>query len=457
VTGYALLIPEFLVLAAAFWALFAEVLPGHDRGAAWAGFVATSAGAVVAALLPLSASGPFAGHLAFDGPARFARVSVLVLSAVWLLWTAGRGSGRMREAVALSLFTTLGALFMSSATEIVTLVLAIELSTMPAYVLIGYRRDDVLGLEGALKYFLLSMLTSLVMLYGFSFVYGISGSTRFAEIDLTHAGTLGLIAVVLALIGMLAKLSAAPFHYWSPDAYAGAQPWTVSFISTVPKVAGAIATVRLLSVIAPGSMPMSTIIAVVAGASMLLGNLGALTQTDVRRMMAYSGVAHTGYLLVAAATLTNAGFLAAVLYSVAYSFPSLGIMLIAAEEGPALTDFNGLAARRPAIAWATVLMLLSLVGIPPLAGFFGKLFLFQSALTHGQAVLVVLAVIMSVVSAGYYLRIVRAMFFSEETEGHRGAVGNRIAGLAITACVVAVVAMGLAAGPLVSALGAFAN
>ena len=452
-----LLIPEFLVLAAAFWALFAELLPGHDRGAAWTGFAATSLAAVAAAVLPVTASGPFPGHLAFDGPARFARVAVLVLSAVWLLWTAGRGSGRMREAVALSLFTTLGALLMSSAVEIVTLVLAIELATMPAYVLIGYRRDDVLGLEGALKYFLLSVLTSLVMLYGFSFVYGISGSTRFAEIDLTHAGTLGLIAVALTMVGMLAKLSAAPFHYWAPDAYAGAQPWTVSFISTVPKVAGAIATVRLLSVVAHGSASTGTVIAVAAGASMLLGNLGALTQTDVRRMMAYSGVAHSGYLLVAAATLTGTGFLAAVLYSVAYAFPSLGIMLIAAEEGPALTDFNGLAERRPATAWAAVLMLLSLIGIPPLAGFFGKLFLFQSALGHGLTVLVVLAVVMSVVSAGYYLRIVRAMFFAEETQGHRGAVGNRVAGTAIAVCVAAVIALGIAAGPLVTALGEFAR
>ena len=452
--GYVLILPEILVLAAAFWALFAEVLPGRDRGAAWAGVIATSVAAVLAAVLPLAA-GPFPGHLAFDGPARFARVAVLVLSATWLLWTAGRGAGRIREAVALSLFATLGAMLMAGATEIVTLVLAIELATMPAYVLIGYKRNDVRGLEGALKYFLLSLLTSLVMLYGFSFVYGISGSTRFAEIDLSGAGTLGLVAILLALAGMFAKLSAAPFHYWAPDAYEGASPWTVAFISTVPKVAGAIATVRLLSVVAPGSSQTTTVVAVVAAASMMLGNLGALTQSDVRRMMAYSGVAHSGYLLLAAATLSGTGFMAAIFYAIAYSIPSLGVMLVAAEEGPALSDFNGLGSRRPATAWALVVMLMSLIGIPPLAGFFGKLFLFQSALGHGQVVLVVLAVMMSVVSAGYYLRIVRAMFFAEEAEGHRGAVGSRPAGVAIAFCVLAVVAMGVAAGPLSGALGGF--
>lgn len=455
-SGYALIAPELLVLAAAFWALFAEVLPGRDRGAAWAGAIATSVAALLAAVLPVAA-GPFAGHLAFDGPARFARVAVLVLSSAWLLWTAGRGAGRLREAVALSLFTTLGAMLMAGATEIVTLVLAIELATMPAYVLIGYKRDDVHGLEGALKYFLLSLLTSLVMLYGFSFVYGISGSTRFAEINLSHAGTLGLVAMLLALAGMFAKLSAAPFHYWAPDAYEGSSPWTVAFISTVPKVAGAIATVRLLTVIAPGSSQTTTVLTVVAAASMVLGNLGALTQSDVRRMMAYSGVAHSGYLLLAAATLTGAGFMAAIFYAVAYAIPSLGVMLVAAEEGPAVEDFNGLGSRRPATAWAVVLMLLSLIGIPPLAGFFGKLFLFQSALGHGMTAFVVLAVMMSVVSAGYYLRIVRAMFFADEAEGHSGAVSNRPASVAIALCVFAVVALGIAAGPLVAFLGGFAR
>jgi len=454
VTGYALILPEVIVLLAAFWALFAETLPGRDRGAAWAGVIATSAAAVLAAAMPLAA-GPFVGHLTFDGPARFARVAVLVLAAVWLLWTAGRGTGRTREAVALALFATLGAMLMAGATEIVTLVLAIELATMPAYVLIGHRRDDVRGLEGALKYFLLSLLTSLVMLYGFSFVYGITGSTRFAEIDLSQAGTLGLVAILLALAGMFAKLSAAPFHYWAPDAYEGASPWTVAFISTVPKVAGAIATVRLLSVVAPGSSQTTTVVAVVAAASMVLGNLGALTQTDIRRMMAYSGVAHSGYLLLAAATLSGTGFMAAIFYAVAYSIPSLGVMLVAAEEGAAVSDFNGLSSRRPATAWGVVLMLLSLIGIPPLAGFFGKLFLFQSALGHGLTALVVLAVMMSVVSAGYYLRIVRAMFFAEETDGHRSAVVNRQAGVAIAVCVLAVVAIGVAAGPLFSALGGF--
>ena len=223
----------------------------------------------------------------------------------------------------------------------------------------------------------------------------------------------------------------------------------------MPKVAGAIATVRLLSAIAPDMGRIATVLAVVAGGSMLLGNLGALTQTDIRRMMAYSGVAHSGYLLLGATTLSGGGYVAALFYAAAYAFPSLGVMLVAAEEGSTLGDFNGLSSRRPAAAWATVAMLLSLIGIPPLAGFFGKLFLFQSALGGGQTVLVVLAVIMSVVSAGYYLRIVRAMFFAEDNPGHRGIVANRAAAAALAVCVVAVVSAGLFSGPLLEALGTF--
>jgi NADH-quinone oxidoreductase subunit N len=349
---------------------------------------------------------------------------------------------------------------MAGAHELITLLLALELATIPAYVIMGYRRGDLRGLEGALKYFLLSMLTSLVMFYGFSFVYGMSGSTVYGHIDLSHTGTLGLIAVLLSLVGMFAKLSAAPFHFWSPDAYEGADPWAVAFISTVPKVAGGVAIVRFLAAVAPTTTATATVVLVVAGASMVLGNLGALNQTDIRRMMAYSGVAHTGYLLLGAAVLTLAGYSAAVFYAVAYAVPSLGIMLVAAEEGVLVSDFNGLAQRRPATAWAIVLLLLSLIGIPPLAGFFGKLGLFTAGLgvgTRGFTAMVVLAVAMSVVSAGYYLRIVQAMFFGTAKHGLEPLPARRAASIALAVCVLAVIALGLAAGPVLASLGMLAQ
>ncbi len=454
-TGYALLIPEVLVLGGALWALFAERLPGTDRGAAWVGALASAAAAVLVALSPVvSTDAPFSRLLAFDGPARMARIAMCGLAAVWMLWTAGRGQGRVREAVALALFALLGGMFVSEARELITLMLAIELATMPAYVLIGYRRNDLRGLEGALKYFLLSMLTTLIMLYGFSFLYGLSGTTRYSGMDLKGAGLLGALALMFALVGLLAKLSAAPFHYWAPDAYAGATPWTLAFVSTVPKIAGAVAIVRLVSAVAPGVAAAGTVLLVASAASMILGNLGALTQSDVRRMMAYSGVAHTGYLLLGVAALSRPGSAAAVVYAVAYAIPTMGIMLVTAEEGSRVTDFGGLIQRRPGTAWAIVVMLFSLIGIPPLIGFFGKLALFTAALQRGFTAVVVLAVVMSVVSAAYYLRIVRAMFFAEESVDHVGVARSGSAATAIAACVVAVVVMGLAAGPVLASIGA---
>lgn len=451
-TGYALLIPEFLLLGAAVWALFSDRLRGGDKGAATAGALAAGVGAVIAALSPVGEE-LFGGALVFDGPARFARAGVAVATLAWMSWTAGRGEGRTREATALALLSTIGAMLMVGANDLVTLVLAVELTTLPSYALIGYRKSRVAGLEGALKYFLLSMMTSLVMLYGFSFLYGMTGETRLALLRMPADESLAALAVLLSFVGLFAKLSAAPFHYWAPDAYEGAEPWSVAFVSTVPKIAGAVALVRLALALAPTVPFLGTMILVAAVASMVLGNLAALTQTDVRRMMAYSGVAHAGYLMLGAATLTTAGGGAAVLYAVAYALPSVGIMLLTAEVGPSVADFAGLSKRRPWAAWSAVVMLVSLIGIPPLIGFFGKFSLFASAIDAGLVPWVAVAVTLSVVSAGYYLRIVRASFFAESAEGEPAEREPFMAAFGIIVCVVAAVVLGLAAGPVVSWLG----
>lgn len=447
-SGYALLIPELLVLVGAAWALFAEKLPGGDRGSAWVGATAAFVAACICAVSPLGDQ-LFGGALVFDGPARFARAGVAALGGLWLLWVAGRRGERMREAVALALFTTLGSMLMVAARDLVTLILAVELSTMPAYVLMGYDRKRIAGLEGALKYFLLSVMTSLIMIYGMSFLYGVTGSTRYSALDLSAAGPLGPLAVLLTFIGLFAKISAAPFHYWAPDAYEGAESWAVAFVSTVPKLSGVVAAVLLAGALAPSASILGDLLLVAAVASMVLGNLSALNQTDIRRMMAYSGVAHVGYLLLAASVTSGSGFGAAAFYALAYAVPSLGIMLVVAENGPKVEDLGGLAARRPAVAWGLVAMLLSLIGIPPFVGFFGKLGLFTSFLKHGAVAWVVIAVMMSVVSAGYYLRLVRSAFFGEQ-KGEAALAGSPASSVAIAVCVAATLALGLFAGPLTS-------
>ncbi|MDY0087011.1 MAG: NADH-quinone oxidoreductase subunit N [Coriobacteriia bacterium] len=458
-TGYWHLAPEALVVIGALAALFGEFLPGRDKGAAYL----AAALAAVAALLV--AFGGTAGAMAFgqiqpDGIARFARVSVAGLTALWALWVAGRGmrGERRRDAIALAMFAAAGGMLLSMAQDLIVMYIALELSTMPAYILMGYRRDDVRGLEGALKYFLLSMLTSVIMLYGLSFVYGVSGTTAFAEISLEAAGTLGLVAVLLTLVGLLAKMSAAPFHYWAPDAYAGAQPAAVAFVSTVPKIAGITVMARILSVVAPQMPELAPILSLAAAASMVLGNFAALPQTDLRRLMAYSGVAHTGYVLMALAAGPPIGYRSAVFYAVAYAVPSMAIMLLAAEEHTDVTGIGGLSSRRPWLAWFTVVWLLSLIGIPPLAGFFGKLYLFSAAVSGSSWVLLVIALLTSVVSAGYYFRIIRAAFLGErppaEDEGENDlSTESPAAVVALTGLVVVVILMGVGVSPILRGLG----
>lgn len=483
-TGYLQLLPEALVLLAALAALFADRLPGRDRTAAYAAAGCAGAAAVLVAWggAPGGAGGAlFGGMLVADGPARLVRTAVPALAGLWALWLAGRevgGGERSREAISLALFSAAGGMLLAMSRDLITLYMALELSTMPAYVMVGYRRDDIRGLEGALKYFLMSMLTSLVMMYGLSFVYGISGTTMIADISLDGAGSLGLVAALLTLTGLFAKLSAAPFHFWAPDAYAGASPASVAFVSTVPKIAGAIVTVRLVAALAPGVPQLAGVLAAVAVASMLLGNLAALTQTDMRRLIAYSGVAHSGYLLMgvsaaalaaggsasvgSAAVLGSLGAAAAVFYAVAYSVPSLAVMLPVAEEGDgSLDSLAGLATRRPAVAWAMVVWLVSLIGIPPLAGFFGKLTLFSAAIQTDLTWLAVIAVATSVLSAAYYFRIIHAMFLAERPEAapESGSVAagapsrSAASSAAIAIAVVATFALGIGASSALRWLG----
>ncbi len=447
-TELAALIPEFLVLAGALAALFAGA--DERRLGPWLG-----AGCALAAAVAVALIGPsgelFGGVMELDAVAVFGRASIASLTALWLLWVAGRGLGadRSREAAAFALLSSLGGMLMVSAQDIIVLFISLELSTMPAYVLMGYRRTDARGLEGALKYFLLSMLTSLVMLYGLSFVYGVAGSTSYAALSSAPPGALLQVSVVLVLVGMFAKLSATPFHYWTPDAYEGAQAPSVAYVSTVPKLAGTIALAQLLGAL-PASPDTATVVVAAAVLSMLVGNLAAFPQSDLRRLMAYSGVAHTGYLLLALSSGASGGT-AAVFYALAYAVPSMAIMLLGAEEGVALDDLAGLAARRPALAWASLVWLLSLVGIPPMAGFFGKLYLFTSAVSGGQLWPVLVAIAMSVVSAGYYFRVVRRVFFGERSDA---PVPPRNVPAAATFAIATliVLALGLFASPLLGLL-----
>jgi NADH-quinone oxidoreductase subunit N len=456
---YALIAPEIVILAFAILVLFTDVLVrGNERAAAWIG----AAGAVIAGVLSMvvgTGKVPlFGDQFAVDPVAQFARTATVLIAAVFLVWLAGAGFKRhsVMQFTSLVLFSTLGGMLMVCAQDWVVLLLALETATMPAYVLIGYNREDERSLEGALKYFLLSMVASMLFLYGLSFVIGTSGSTLLARTHMS-AGAPGLIAAVFLIAGLLAKLSAAPFQWWSPDAYAGAPAASVAFVSSAPKIAGVVVFARIVNVTAPQVPALWMVLVIASIASLVVGNLAAYPQQDIKRLMGYSGVAHAGYLLVglAAAAVSGSatGLNAAVFYGVAYAIPSMAIMFVVADQGDLLSDFAGLATRKPWVAWVTVLLLVSLIGVPPLAGFAGKLYLFGAAVSANLAWLALFSLAMSVVSAGFYFRIVRAMFFAEPAEGASATPMSFAASAGLVACVVAVIAIGVASSPLLSAIG----
>jgi len=416
--GYAALLPLILLLIAGFWALFANLLPGKDRGASFVGLKCSVLAALGYALIEPGTT-LFGGRYFYSFDARFAAVAICILAALWCLWTLGSGRGRTREAVAFAMMSTIGATIAVAATDLIVLVLALELATMPAYVLVGYRRYRIKGLEGAMKYFLLSVLTTLIMLYGMSFLVGLSASTTFAGLSGLPDTPLTLIAVGMTLLGLFAKLSAAPFHWWAPDAYEGAESWALAFAAIIPKVAVAVVLVRFTFFASHAVQAVSQLVMIMAILSMIVGSFAALMQVNIRRLVAYSGVSSAGFILFAAAVMAMGGqqaqfaFNAAIIYVIAAALASMGVLLISAHEGGKVADLSGLSERKPFFAWGMALLALSLIGVPPTLGFFAKFNIFLAAISAAQYAMVVMAVIMAVVSAFYYVRLIRASFFGE--------------------------------------------
>jgi len=424
--GYGLILPEALLIVAAAWALFCDRLPGRDRGAAIvAAVLVVFAGLITgftATNTTLFGSGS-AAKLAFTTDSRFGGVALCVLALIWLIWTAAAGKGRTAEAVALACLSLAGTLLMLKSADLIVLLLSLELAAMPVYVLIGYRRKRASGLEGALKYFLLSLLTSLFLFYGASFIFSLAGTSGYAGLSNIPKEPIGVLALIFLLIGIFAKMSVAPFHFWAPDAYAGAESWSVAFAAALPKTAVVFVLARLMLVLQGQPQLMTWILLIVAVTSMVVGSFAALTQKEVRRMMAYSGVVNMGYVLLAfAAVGTQAmatGFYAALFFAVAYSLPMMGILLITASEGDAISSLAGLSRRRPLAAFCLVIFVLSLIGVPPLMGFFGKFLIAASGIAGGKTPFIVVMMVVSVISAFYYLRLLKAAFF-DKPEGEEG-------------------------------------
>jgi len=352
-----------------------------------------------------------------------------LISAVVFLVILGSASYLDREKLApaefysLLFFAAAGMCVLASAREMLTAFVGLEMSSISSYILAGYRRESPKAAEAALKYFLLGSFATAFFLYGIALLYGATGTTIIAQMTpLASGGTLPKLGLSLVLIGLAFKVAAAPFQFWTPDVYEGAPTPVTALFSAGPKAATFALLLRLFVVMPIASAEWTHIFWILAAITMFAGNLGALLQTNVKRILAYSSIAHAGYILVAFAASSEIGVAAVLFYLLAYAAAKLGAFsLISHLGGPGekrleLEDFAGLAQRQPVAAATFSLFLLSLLGIPVTAGFFGKFYIFKAALASHLIWLTVLLGVNSVIAAYYYLRIIIAMYMREPKE-----------------------------------------
>ncbi|HEY8347351.1 MAG TPA: NADH-quinone oxidoreductase subunit N, partial [Symbiobacteriaceae bacterium] len=453
--NYIFLLPELIVVATALLVMIADFYVSQKRSLVWvslAGIALALAGVWYGATDPairaaMEKGRPlefFGNMMVADGFSFFLKAVFLGIAGMVILFSVDFVEKYLRgmylEFYEILLASTLGMMIMVSSADLLNLYLGLELTSIASYVLAGVLRKDPKSNEAALKYFVFGAVASAVLLFGLSLVYGVTGTTHLGELvaavrallageavgGMTTAAVPVLVTGMLLMVGGLGfKVAAVPFHLWAPDVYEGAPAPVTGFFSVGPKGAAVGAILRIFAAglaVAGLAEKWVVIWAVLAVASMFVGNLTALVQTNIKRMMAYSSIAQAGYILVgvvAAGNLESALGSAAVLYYVmAYAITNLGIFAIIShmeQEGGWVTldDYRGLAFRNPVYAWALMWFFVSLIGIPPTVGFFGKLFIFRAAVDAGYLWLAVLMAINSVISVGYYYNVVRAMFLEE--------------------------------------------
>jgi NADH-quinone oxidoreductase subunit N len=357
----------------------------------------------------------------------------------------------------LVLFATLGMLLMISANDMLALYLGLELQSLSLYVVAAFRRDHLRSSEAGLKYFVLGALSSGMLLYGISMIYGFAGTTSFvglaAQFDGGGAVPIGLIVgIVFLAAGLAFKISAVPFHMWTPDVYEGAPTPVTAFFATAPKVAAIALFVRVMMGPFGGLVDQwQQIIWFIAIASMVLGALAAISQTNIKRLMAYSSIGHIGYALVGLAAGTEAGVNGLLIYitiSIVMNLGTFACILCMRQKDvmmERIEDLKGLNKTNPPMALALAIFMFSMAGIPPLAGFFGKFYVFLAAIEAGLYVLAVVGVLSSVIGAYYYLRIVKLMYFDDPIEAFDRPIGREMAViLTITSLLMVILSVGMA-------------
>jgi NADH-quinone oxidoreductase subunit N len=427
VTDLILLLPELLLVGAALGLI---LIARHVRRARPAAtiVVIAAAGAIYAAW-ELSRATPataFDDSIAGDGYAQFFKIlfaAALALAALLSVRHLDAEGVRPAEFCTLLLLASTGMMLSAAALDLLTLYLGLELMTLCSYVLVGITHERPASNEAAIKYFLLGSFASALLLYGIALAYGVTGATHFAGVAAAVAerslGQNPLLLVSIALLagGLAFKIAAVPFHAWAPDAYQGAGAPVAAFLAAGSKAAGLAALGRVcLVAFAPEQHVWSVILVALAALSMAIGSLLAVPQFDMKRLLAYSSIAHAGYALLGLISGTPEGASATMSYAFIYAFMTLGafgVVIGLGDRGETLAGFQGLAATSPVTAGLMLLFLLSLTGIPPTAGFAAKFGVILSAVRAGQIALAVLAVACSVVSAFFYLRIVVLMYTTE--------------------------------------------
>jgi NADH-quinone oxidoreductase subunit N len=426
---YAPILPEiFLTVAAALLLMYGVFTPDEPSEApGWlAVLLLIATGALVVMQEPGTAQ-LFDGAVMVDDFARFMKVLILIGSglAIILSFDFLRDAKILKfEYPVLIMLCTVGMMLMASSNNLISLYLSLELQSLAIYVLAAFRRDHVLSSEAGLKYFVLGALSSGLLLYGCSLVYGFTGTTSYAGIVAALNGaerSVGLVfGLVFVLAGVAFKLSAVPFHMWTPDVYQGAPTPVTAFMASAPKVAAFAMLIRVVFDAFPGvAGDWQQIIIAVSIASMVLGSFAAIGQRNFKRLMAYSSIGHVGYALVGLAPGTPEGVTGVLVYLAIYVAMTLGsfaCILAMKRDGVHVEDISelaGLSRTKPMLAFLLAMLLFSLAGIPPLAGFFAKFYVFLAAIQAGYYWLSVIGVVTSVVGAFYYLAIIKTMYFDE--------------------------------------------
>ena len=486
-----LMIPEFAVLALALLILLWDlIVPASNKYRL--GWVVTGGLAAIAIYVfltpnPDEAKLAMQGLYRVDGFALFMKKTFLIAALLVSVMSVdymkryGRGIG---EYFTILLFALTGMLLVSGVNDFMSMFVSLELLTLSLFILVAFRRQDKLSGEAGIKYVIVGALAAGFMLFGIAFIYGATGALRFDAVreripevlagDATERASL-LFGLTLLLVGLGFKIASIPFHVWVPDVYQGAPTPVTAFLSVGSKAAGFVLIVRVLSSVVAGALgtELTALFALLAGLTLFYGNLAAIPQVNLKRLMGYSSIGHAGYLLLGVVAIvamkssggsSDNGVTAILFYLFAYVFTNMavffGVIVFSAQAGRAhkIDDYSGLSRRSPFLAFCMTVALLSLAGVPPLAGFFGKFYLVSSvveaARVPGHGWLLVLAVVGAVnvvVSMYYYLLVVKRMYIFEPTEGNEGAitVGGPVKA-ALFACVIMVLVIGIFQGPFVT-------